>query len=90
VCGQSRCLYRHLWKYSALSIMTGPRFLSDGQTISWLLFFMEWRQLYCSLVRFVLARVVFVFIFFCRDSEKFVIAFSITTGASGGFQVVGM
>jgi hypothetical protein len=70
--------------------MMGQRFLSDGQTISWLLFFMEWRQLYCSLVRFILARVVFVFIFFCRDSEKFVIAFSITTGASGGFQVVGM
>ena len=65
-------------------------FLSDVQTINWLLFFIECRQLYCSFVRFVLGSILFDFMLLFRLFEKFVIAVSTSTGASGAFQFVGI
>ncbi len=70
--------------------MTGPRFLSDIQTISSLLFFSEWRQRYCILVRLDFGLVLYFSTACLMFEEKFFIASSTSGEASGGFHLVGM
>ncbi len=81
---------RQCLRYVALSIITGPKFLSERQTIKRLLSFIFLRQVYCNLVRFdFFVVVLFSIRFFTLDVNNCRL-FSISLEAGGGFHGEGM
>jgi hypothetical protein len=72
------------------SIITGPGFLYDGQTIKRLSFLIFLRQVYCNLIRFDLGLEMLLLInSFTFDANNCRL-FSISSDAGGGFQGEGM
>ena len=87
---QYRWSSRQRLKYVSHSIITGPRFLSDRQTIKCLSFFIFFKQVYCNLLRFDfpvdLLQLTNSLIFYVNNCSLF----SISLEAGGGFQGKGM
>ncbi len=76
--------------YVERSIITGPRFLSDMQTIKRRSLIIFFRQLYWSLVRLEVGFVLLNVVSFSNVEENWHLANSVFSEASGGFHHVGM